>query len=257
MSICPSKDIHSIYLDNELPASYVKQYEEHVKNCPACTALQNKLKAIKEIYQADNKSICFSKDELDKSYERLLTKMSYSKTKDTSKKIFDFNDFKSSAKYIFTGVAAAAVVALILPIRMNKSSANQNIASNQNFEPVPRTSVSNFSGFSQGNAIISASTINLGNSQENKDMRLPQNFPGEFSEQNFEMSQGPRGNHSEMRRPKFPPHENFANSSSNQNICEGTVLSAYDLFLPMPEDKRNFQFMQKQNSEGRFTANEY
>ncbi len=256
MSICPTKDIHSIYLDNELPLSYLKEYEEHIKNCPACTAQLNELKALKGILQDNSNSINFTKDELDKSYERLLTKMSYSKTKDASKKIFDFDDFKSSAKYILTGIAAAAVVAFILPVRMNKSNANENIASYQNFEPVPRTSVSNFSGFSQGNAILSADTVNIGNSRENMDKPTPQNFPEEFSDQDFRMHQGPKGERFENRPPKFSPRENFANSASNQNICEGTVLSTYDLFLPMPESKRNLQFMPQQNNENGFSMDE-
>ena len=33
MSTCPEKDIHSIYVDGELPENYIKQYESHLSSC--------------------------------------------------------------------------------------------------------------------------------------------------------------------------------------------------------------------------------
>ena len=33
MSFCPSKDIHSVYLDNELPEVYKAEYEAHIAVC--------------------------------------------------------------------------------------------------------------------------------------------------------------------------------------------------------------------------------
>ena len=36
MSTCPENDIHSLYLDNELPLSYREEYEAHIKSCPKC-----------------------------------------------------------------------------------------------------------------------------------------------------------------------------------------------------------------------------
>ena len=38
MYTCPEKDIHSVYIDNELPEAYIAEYEAHVKNCPKCAA---------------------------------------------------------------------------------------------------------------------------------------------------------------------------------------------------------------------------
>ena len=57
MSFCPSKDIHSIYLDNELPEIYKAEYEAHLKVCKACQKELDKLKAVHQLFDADSKSI--------------------------------------------------------------------------------------------------------------------------------------------------------------------------------------------------------
>ena len=36
MSFCPSKDIHSVYLDGELPENYKAEYELHISHCEKC-----------------------------------------------------------------------------------------------------------------------------------------------------------------------------------------------------------------------------
>ncbi len=44
---CPENDIHSIYLDGELPQNFVKDYEAHLASCPKCAAKLEKLKKIR------------------------------------------------------------------------------------------------------------------------------------------------------------------------------------------------------------------
>ena len=48
MFTCPEDDIHSIYLDNELPPNFVAEYEAHVASCPKCKAKNEKFKKIHE-----------------------------------------------------------------------------------------------------------------------------------------------------------------------------------------------------------------
>ena len=52
MSFCPSKDIHSVYLDGELPEVYKAEYESHLKICPTCQKELDKIKALRGIFQA-------------------------------------------------------------------------------------------------------------------------------------------------------------------------------------------------------------
>lgn len=119
MSFCPSKDIHSIYLDNEMPDIYKAEYEAHLKNCESCQKELEKLKALHQLFKADSESISLNKQYLDQSFDRLMVKMNYSKhTKFTEKKS------STGIKYFIPAAAAAAVIALLLPLRFNSSVKN-------------------------------------------------------------------------------------------------------------------------------------
>ncbi|HAH63065.1 MAG TPA: hypothetical protein DCL73_13325 [Treponema sp.] len=116
MSTCPSKDIHSIYLDNELPAAYAGEYETHIEACPKCAAELTKLRAVHDMLRADALSITPDSHYLARSWERLQTRMSYSKvTKKAA--LFRTEQFK----YIIPAAAAAAVLAVVLPVRAGRT----------------------------------------------------------------------------------------------------------------------------------------
>ena len=38
MFTCPTNEIHSLYLDKELPQNYIAEYEAHIANCEKCKA---------------------------------------------------------------------------------------------------------------------------------------------------------------------------------------------------------------------------
>lgn len=136
MSFCPSKDIHSIYLDNELPENYKVQYEEHVKNCPKCQKELNELKLVRSALKADSDSLKLDDSFLDKSYERLQIKMAYKNNVEKSKKPVNV-----SFKYGLTAAAAAAVFALIIPVRFNtKASGAQSLAVSPSNTSIPSPS---------------------------------------------------------------------------------------------------------------------
>lgn len=118
MSTCPEKDLHSVYLDGELPAEYVAEYEAHIASCPKCKMILDTLKEVQGVFAKDRDSYRFSQAQLDSSFERLQAKMSYSRTlKFNEKNVRKFPAFSGSIKYIATGIAAALVVAIVLPVR--------------------------------------------------------------------------------------------------------------------------------------------
>ncbi len=245
MSTCPNKDLHSIYLDNELPLSYVKEYEEHIKNCSKCTAELKKLKKLHEFFQEDSKSIKFSQQDLNKSYERLLTRMSYHKNMKKTHNVFSFEKFSSTAKYIFAGVAAAAVIAVVLPIRL-KNNTSQNIASNQNFEPIQRPLPnSSFSDFSRNNQILNVSTVNFGNTASYGSSRFYSFDAPSALYQNFN-SRSPK-NRSPFDNPSAS--KNF----SNQSLTEKPSLVTYDLFCPLPNNQGTFNSTENEDNVNGFT----
>ena len=65
MSTCPEKDIHSIYLDGELPASYVAEYEAHVNACPSCQATLERLRRIRRVFAKDAETMELTKEQMD------------------------------------------------------------------------------------------------------------------------------------------------------------------------------------------------
>ncbi len=129
MSFCPAKDIHSVYLDNEMPEIYKAEYESHVESCEKCKKDLEKLRAIRSLLQSDSTSISLDSHFMDESFARLQTKLSYSKN------VAKSNRPKSNNwSYVVSGIAAAAVFAFIIPLNVGKSpsnatSANVNVAS--------------------------------------------------------------------------------------------------------------------------------
>lgn len=123
MSFCPNKDIHSLYLDNELPEIYKAEYEEHLKTCQKCQSELEKIRKIHELFHADSKQITPDKNYLNESYARLLTKMSFSKN--TGRKSYSENKpiFRNIG-YVACAAAAVAILALVLPLKTATKTQN-------------------------------------------------------------------------------------------------------------------------------------
>lgn len=131
MSICPNMDIHSLYLDNELPTSYLAQYEEHIASCPKCKAELKKLRGLSSLFAEDNSQILMTNKDMDKSFERLQARLSYKKV--AHKPIVLNGAVRSVIKDMCIGAAAAAVIAVVLPLRTNNAVYVQ-----ESFTPIAR-----------------------------------------------------------------------------------------------------------------------
>ncbi len=119
MSFCPSKDIHSIYLDGELPENYKAEYELHLENCEKCRKELEQLKAVRNLLKADSDSLNLDEHFMDESFQRLQIKMAYSKNVG---KLPQKSPFKVIS-YVASGIAAAAVLALVIPAGLNSKAA--------------------------------------------------------------------------------------------------------------------------------------
>lgn len=150
MSFCLSKDIHSIYLDKELPENYKLEYEEHVKNCPECQKELNKLKLIHDALKSDSDSIKLDDDFLEKSYERLQIKMAYKNNVTMARRTSNVN-----IKYGLTAVAAAALFALVIPVTLNSNKKNSVTT-----QPA-LASVSSVSQISNSTSAIAANNVSI------------------------------------------------------------------------------------------------
>lgn len=124
---CPTDDIHSIYLDGELPLAYIKEYETHIENCPSCKAKLDSLKKLKDSFKADSKNISLDQKFMDESYDRLLTKMHYAKNANAVRE-FKLPVSETTLRWGM-GAAAAVIIAAVLPVTISnaaKSNADTN-----------------------------------------------------------------------------------------------------------------------------------
>ena len=168
MSFCPSKDIHSVYLDGELPENYKAEYELHISHCEKCRKELDQLKALRAMFKADSDSLNLDEHFMDESFQRLQIKMAYTKNVG---KVPQKSPFKVIS-YVASGVAAAAVLALVLPLglKANKADAAQNVAASpliqsvNSVSAVPITAVStnasaNNVGFDSGRSVVVSGNI--------------------------------------------------------------------------------------------------
>lgn len=155
MSSCPTDDIHSIYLDNELPPVYANQYEQHLKICPKCEAKLALLKKNHFALQSDAQNIRLDKIFLDDSFERLKTKLRYSKNTDLkTKRNFQFTN------YIIPFAAAAAVfAAVILPVQFTEKT-SQKSENPKNFAKITPIERPQNTPLSSQNVVINGNLYN-------------------------------------------------------------------------------------------------
>ena len=170
MSFCPSKDIHSVYLDGELPENYKAEYELHISHCEKCRKELDQLKALRAMFKADSDSLNLDEHFMDESFQRLQIKMAYAKNVGKAPQKSPFKVIS----YVASGVAAAAVLALVLPLglKTNKADASQNVAASpliqsvNSVSAVPITAVStnaassgNNVGFDSGRSVVVSGNI--------------------------------------------------------------------------------------------------
>ena len=121
---CPENDIHSIYLDGELPQNFVKDYEAHLASCDKCRAKLEKLKKIHAAFAADSKSLDVDQAVKAQSFERLQSRMRFSKVVKASE---PNKNIVRLGQFVPLAAAAAAVFALVLPVRMKAGQNRQNL----------------------------------------------------------------------------------------------------------------------------------
>lgn len=115
MSTCPTKEIHSLYLDNELPQKHKEEYEAHIASCEKCRAELEKLRTVGDLFKADAASVSPDKAFMDASYERLMLKMKYSKNAGHTS--YSKTNLRSW-KIIVPVAAAVAILALAIPLKL-------------------------------------------------------------------------------------------------------------------------------------------
>ncbi len=143
MSTCPEKDLHSIYLDGELPENFLKEYESHIASCEKCRAELEKLRKVSAPFREQALSIKLDQNYLDQSFERLQTKMRFAQNTAFHE---ENHNFRNYTKWISGFVAAAAVFAVIItPVQLNsarnKTSENLTAIARPQIKPIHENKV--------------------------------------------------------------------------------------------------------------------
>lgn len=119
MSTSLEKDLHSVYVDGEMPESFVSQYQSIVSSSEKEKKELVKMQALHSLFKADSESLNISDSFTEESFARLQTKLRYTKNVSSS------GSQKSTfilpfIKYASSFAAAAAVFAVIfIPIHTN------------------------------------------------------------------------------------------------------------------------------------------
>ena len=163
MFSCPTDDIHSIYLDKELPNEFIVQYESHISTCVSCQQKLARLRKVHELLQTDSQSITMDSVYLQQGYSRLKTKMHYSKNTNAS-----YENAPSHIIPYVASLAAAVVLAIVLPVGLKSKNASfEAQASVSKITPIERpqnTAISNKNIFINENINDNlAQSVNFGN----------------------------------------------------------------------------------------------
>lgn len=173
MYSCPTNDIHSIYVDGELPQEFVKDYEEHVKNCDECKKQLNHFQKMHDLFEADKKSIVLSDAFMTQSFDRLQTKLRYAKN--TEKMPHDEKKKEQPKNYAIYALAAAILVAAFVPnVTSILKGRTQNTDSVAEIKPITRP-LSSTSAIAKENVVINGNiNDNIAQNVSTTSLREPQ-----------------------------------------------------------------------------------
>mgnify|MGYP007070347588 CR=1 FL=1 len=147
MSTSLNKDLHSVYIDGEMPETFISQYETLVSSSEQEKAELSKMQNLHSILQEDSSQKTISPQFAEESFERLQTKMRYSKNVSFALEQKSF--VTPFAKYAASFAAAAAVFAVVfIPLHYNSlNSAKEtavaaiSIIKEKNIEPIAKKEV--------------------------------------------------------------------------------------------------------------------
>ncbi|MBR0496437.1 MAG: hypothetical protein IJJ71_09715 [Treponema sp.] len=147
MSTSLEKDLHSVYIDGEMPESFVSQYESIVQADSGEKSRLEKMQKLHSLLQEDSNEKSVSDQFIEESFARLQTKMRYAKNVEFAGEPKSF--VTPFIKYASSFAAAAAVFAVVfIPLHYNSLSkaketavAAISIMKEKSIEPIAKKDV--------------------------------------------------------------------------------------------------------------------
>lgn len=128
MSTSLEKDLHSVYIDGELPEDFVSKYESELEKDEKAKSELVKMRSIHNFLKEDSDSKTVDKNFAGESFERLMTKMSYARNVRKAEKP---SFVVPITKYAASFAAAAAVFAVVFVPVYNRGIASAKSSDNQ------------------------------------------------------------------------------------------------------------------------------
>jgi len=116
MSTCPERELLCVYVDGEMPEKYRISLEKHIETCESCKRHLAQLQSIQEALQKDAATMHFSDTALEESFARLQTKKNYRRV------ALAPEPRRTAGWYGLGAVAAAAILAVVLPLQLRRNS---------------------------------------------------------------------------------------------------------------------------------------
>lgn len=124
MSTCPDLELQSAFFDGEIGSPWYDEIKSHVESCSDCKKTMDNLQTMHDVFAADSAQMNLSQKQMDESFDRLQSRLRYTKT--TEKANVIHVDF--ARKVIPYAAAAAFLAAVILPSANVRTQVKQQIA---------------------------------------------------------------------------------------------------------------------------------
>ncbi len=121
MYFCPDSDIHSVFVDGELPDEFKEEYLSHIASCPKCQKIVKRMQSIRASFIQDKNDITLSPEQIENSYKKLESMLDFKRI--TSG--LDFSKFTPLINRLVPAVAAAVLIVMFLPVGLKKVFAPQ------------------------------------------------------------------------------------------------------------------------------------
>lgn len=164
MSTYLENDLHSVYVDNELPPAYHKTYESLVASDERHAAALRKMQSLRDDFQQDSKTLDVDDAFLEASFARLQTKLRYHKhavaPQDERPVVHQFTRWGIS----FAAAAAVFALAITPALRTGGDTVKDdaiNAIESSKFTPIAQNDIAVDGNFNQ--ETLSAIAVN-GNS---------------------------------------------------------------------------------------------
>lgn len=230
MSTYLEKDLHSVYVDNELPAAYLEAYESLVAADERHAAEQSKVRSLHDALRQDAKEREIDKTFLDASFARLQTKLRY------HKHAVALQESKSPVRQIAqwgVPLAAAAVFALaIIPALQPGNGKNDaiNAIASTKLTPIAENDIAVDGNFDQ--KTLSAIAVNGGTAVQGATTVSAAGVPGTYPRRSHRMKLHDRLTSIDVFRPAFANADN--GFSIRISISPMHDVQDEEIIMPLP-----------------------